>query len=160
MHSVLLSAKQQLVLLYWNWISKRWVCSEYVSLWTVLYSWSAFCRKVVILQRQFLPLWSKLSAVLAPVTIYYIVITGVTATWPPFTISAVTYQSLWSELLCFARVVEFDTTSSIQYKLLCWDIQLYCQFLQHKLGILPWVRGGFLSGHQALPTWFSCVWGD
>lgn len=49
----------------------------------VLYSWSAFCRNVILLQRQFLPLWSKLSAVLPPVTTYYVVITGVTATVTP-----------------------------------------------------------------------------
>lgn len=118
----------------------------------VLYSWSAFCRNTHTLAEAVpLPLIQTLRS---PSSSNYLLCCNYQSSsycHPCLTISAATYQTSRSELLRLARVVEFDTTSSIQSKLLCWDIQLYCQFLQPKPGILPWVRGG-VSGHQALPT--------
>lgn len=141
-----------------------------------LYSWSAFCRNVVLFYRQFLPIWSNLSTVLAPVTIYCVVISRVTATMTPSQhFSWYVPDSLQNELLLLTMVVESDPASSIPCKLLCWDIQLNGQFLQHRLGILriyiiPFTvlyrccRDGLEMGDyqasKALPAWFSWAFRD
>lgn len=85
-----------------------------------LYSRSAFCRNVVLFHRQFLTIQANLSAVLAPVTIYYVVISRLTA--------AVTISQhfswyipdcLQNEILILVGLVESDPKSSILCKLLC-----------------------------------------